>query len=139
MDAHVFTHLPMPPSAQLLGWRLLENDPEQGWARFAFEGKPEFLNPAGFIQGGIVSAMLDDTMGPTVLLASGGRFYSITIDMHVSFLAPARPGRLIGEGQVTQLGKSIGFVEARLIDVEGMPLARASASVRLVPAERLAQ
>jgi len=129
---------PMPPCAKLLGWRLLEHDADAGTARVSFEATADFLNPAGVVQGGILAAMLDDTMGPTVLLASRGAFYSPTIDMHVSFLAPAKAGTIVGEGRVVQLGKSIGFVEATLRDGGGTALARASASVRLVPAARLA-
>lgn len=50
-----------PPSSRLLGWHLLDARPSDGWVRIGFDGKPEFCNPAGFIQGGILSAMLDDT------------------------------------------------------------------------------
>jgi uncharacterized protein (TIGR00369 family) len=82
--------------------------------------------------------MLDDTMGPAVLLMTEGRFYTVSIGMSVSFLAPARPGRLIGEGQVVQLGKTIAFVEASLADDDGVLVARASSQARLVPVERLA-
>jgi hypothetical protein len=34
---------------------------------------------------------------------------------------------------VVQLGKTVGFVEARLADEQGLIVARATASVRLVP------
>jgi len=54
--------LEVPPCSRLLGWRLLDARPEQGWVRIGFDGKPEFCNPAGFIQGGILTAMLDDSM-----------------------------------------------------------------------------
>jgi acyl-coenzyme A thioesterase PaaI-like protein len=40
-----------------------------------FEARAEFLNPVGTIQGGILTAMLDDTVGPAA-----------------SFLRPARRG-----------------------------------------------
>jgi acyl-coenzyme A thioesterase PaaI-like protein len=53
------------PCADLLGRRLLGHDEDRGWIKFGFEGKPEFLNPAGRVQGGILTAMLDDTMGPS--------------------------------------------------------------------------
>ncbi len=129
--------LPRPPCAKLLGWNVLDARPAEGWIRIGFEPKPEFLNPAGFIQGGFVAAMLDDTMGPAVFTHTRGALYTATIDMSVSFLAPARLGPLIGEGQVIQLGKTVGFVEARLTDADGTWLARASASVRLVPFEKL--
>jgi hypothetical protein len=77
-----------PPSSRLLGWRLLDARSSDGWVRIGFDGKPEFCNPAGFIQGGILSAMLDDTMGPAVFVMSEGRLYTATITMTVNFLAP---------------------------------------------------
>lgn len=136
--SHVATALdalPRPPCAELLGWQVLDARPEQGWIRVRFEGCPEFLNPAGYVQGGLLAAMLDDTMGPAVFIQSDGRLFTPTIDLHVSFLAPARPGPLFGEGQVIQTGKSIAFLEGRLSDADGVLVARGTASARLVPAE----
>ncbi|MGV7215443.1 PaaI family thioesterase [Bradyrhizobium sp. UFLA05-112] len=127
----------MPPCAKLLGWRLLDARPEQGWIKLGFEGKPEFCNPAGFIQGGLLSAMLDDTMGPAVFVMSEGRLYTTTISMTVNFLAPARPGPIIAEAKVTQLGKTIAFVEGKLMTEDGTLLATASATERLLEAARV--
>jgi len=128
---------PRPPCAELLGWRLLDVRPEEGWIRLGFEGKPEFCNPAGFIQGGMLSAMLDDTMGPAVLVMSEGRLYTTTISMTVNFLSSARPGPIIGEARVTLLGRTIAFVEAKLMAEDGTVLATASASERLLEAARV--
>jgi uncharacterized protein (TIGR00369 family) len=128
--------MPMPPSAILLGWKLVKYDATKGWARIAFEGKPEFVNPAGFIQGGFLAAMLDDSMGPAVWFKTDGALYTATIDMNVSFLAPAKPGALFGEGSVVQLGKTIAFLEGRLMDADGQILARATSTARLLVADR---
>ena len=124
------------PCAELLGRRLVAHDEERGWIKFEFEGRPEFLNPAGRVQGGLLTAMLDDTMGPVVLLKSGGALYPSSIDMTVSFLAAARPGALMCEAEVGRLGKSVGFVQGQLTDGEGH-VARATSSVMLVPADRV--
>lgn len=123
--------IPSSPSAKLLGWRLLDHDAERGWARIAFEAKPEFCNPAGYIQGGFLTAMLDDCMGPAAWFKSGGKQYTTSIDMHVTFLAPAKPGPLFGEGQVIKLGGTIGFMEAKLTDASGELIARATSAARL--------
>jgi uncharacterized protein (TIGR00369 family) len=125
-------HLTPPPSSKLLGWHLLDARPAGGWVRIGFDGKPEFCNPAGFIQGGILSAMLDDTMGPAAFVMTEGRLYTATITMTVNFLAPAKPGPITGEAQVTQLGKTIAFIEGRLSDSHGAVLATATTSARLV-------
>jgi uncharacterized protein (TIGR00369 family) len=129
-------NITMPSVAKLLGWRLLDARPAEGWLKLGFEGKPEFLNPAGFVQGGILSAMLDDTMGPAVLVTTEGRSYTTTVSLTVNFLSPAKPGPIIGEAQVTQLGKSIAFVEGKLTAADGTALATATAVERLLDAAK---
>lgn len=132
MIATALDRLPAPPCARLLGWHLLEARPAEGWIRIGFDGRPDFCNPAGFVQGGILSAMLDDTMGPAVFAMTEGKLYTSTISLTVNFLAPARPGPITGEAKVTQLGKTVAFVEGRLTAADGTLLATASTSARLV-------
>jgi uncharacterized protein (TIGR00369 family) len=81
-----------PPSATLLGWRMLDARPSEGWLKVGFDGRAEFCNPAGYVQGGILSAMLDDTMGPAALIMTDGKFYTTTISLTVNFLKAAKPG-----------------------------------------------
>lgn len=135
-DTSLFDRFPVPPCAALLRWTLLDLDADRGWIRLAFKGRPEFLNPAGFIQGGLQSAMLDDCMGPALLVKSCGTLYSATIDMNVSFFAPAHEGDLFGEGQVLHLGKTIAFLEAKLMDAGGALLARATSTARVIPVQQ---
>jgi uncharacterized protein (TIGR00369 family) len=128
--------IPASPSARLLGWRLLDARPWEGWLKVGFDGGPEFCNPAGFIQGGILSAMLDDSMGPAVFVTSEGRFTTATISLTVNFIASARPGPLIVEAQVIQIGKTIAFMEGKLMADDGTVLATASTTARLIEAEK---
>ena len=129
--------LPRPPCAELLGWHILDASPRDGWIRIGFEGRREFLNPAGYIQGGFLAAMLDDVMGPAMFIKGEGKVFTPTIDMHLTFIAPASPGPIIGEGQVISAGQSIAFLEGRLMDAAGTLLARATATARLAPADRM--
>jgi len=124
--------LTLPPSAQLLGWRLLDARPQEGWIKVGFDGKREFCNLAGFVQGGFLSAMLDPAMAATVILMSEGRLYTSTVSITVNFLAPAKPGPIIVEARVTKLGKTIAFVEGNLLARDGTLLATATASERLL-------
>jgi uncharacterized protein (TIGR00369 family) len=136
MIATALDRFTMPPVAKLLGWQLLDARPAEGWIKLGFESKPEFLNPAGFVQGGILSAMLDDTMGPAVLVMTEGRSYTTTVSLTVNFLHPAKPGPITAEAKVTQLGKSIAFVEGKLMAADGTLLATASAVERLLDAAK---
>jgi uncharacterized protein (TIGR00369 family) len=76
--------------------------------------------------------MLDDTMGPAVFAMTEGRLYTATISLTVNFLSPAKPGAITGEAKVTQLGKTVAFVEGRLMAEDGTVLATATTSARLV-------
>jgi uncharacterized protein (TIGR00369 family) len=136
MKPTALDRIPSPPSSRMLGWRLMDAKPDLGWIRIGFDGKPDFCNPAGAIQGGILCAMLDDTMGPAVFVKTDGRLYTATIGMNVSFLAPAGVGPIIGEATVTQLGKSVAFVEGRLFNEAGRILAQATSIARLIETEK---
>jgi len=132
MIATALDNFNAPPSSRLLGWHLIDARPKDGWIRIGFDGKTAFCNPAGFVQGGILSAMLDDTMGPAVFVMTDGRLYTATISLTVNFLAPARPGPIIGEAEVVQLGKTVAFVAGKLMAEDGTLLATATANARLV-------
>jgi uncharacterized protein (TIGR00369 family) len=127
----VLDRFPTPPCAKLLGLDILEAEGEGGRVTIAFTAKPGFCNAAGNVQGGFLAAMLDDCMGPAVLIATDAAAFPSTIDLSVHFLAPAKPGKLLGKARVVQLGKTIGFVESELEDPSGRIVARATASVRI--------
>jgi acyl-coenzyme A thioesterase PaaI-like protein len=54
----------------------------------------------------------------------------------VNFLASAKPGPIIAEANVTQLGKTIAFVEGKLTAEDGTLLATATAVERLLDAAK---
>jgi uncharacterized protein (TIGR00369 family) len=128
----VFDGLNMPPISKLLGWRLIDLKPEQGLIKVGFEGKPEFTNPSGFIQGGMLAAMLDDTMGPAAFIMSNGKQFTPTISLNVNFVSPGRVGPFVCEAKVVQMGKTVVFVEGRLMDGAGTLVATATSNSRLV-------
>jgi uncharacterized protein (TIGR00369 family) len=136
MISTALDNIAVPPAAKLLGWRLIDAKPKEGWIKVGFDGKAEFCNPAGFVQGGLLSAMLDDTMGPAAFIMTEGKLYTTTISLTVNFLAPAKPGPITAEAKVTQLGKTIAFVEGRLTAEDGTLLATASVSARLIEAAK---
>jgi uncharacterized protein (TIGR00369 family) len=123
----------MPPVAVLLGWRLREIDPAAGTIVVEYEAKPEFANPMGNVQGGIIAAMLDDTMGPALVATLPPGKFAPTLEMKVSYLEPTPiGGRLFGHGRVVRAGGTVAFVEGDLRNEEGRILATASATARIV-------
>jgi uncharacterized protein (TIGR00369 family) len=103
-----------PAAALLLGFELVSVDPEVGTIEVAFTAGDRFVNPAGDIQGGFLAAMLDDTLGPALVATLGDGEWAPTLDLHVQFLAPAKPGRLRGSGRVVRRGREVAFLAGEL-------------------------
>jgi uncharacterized protein (TIGR00369 family) len=119
-----------PPAAQFLGVEPLEVRAESGFARMAFTAPPEFCNYMGVVHGGFLAAMLDDVMAVAAVAQYEFRRAVPTLAMKVSYLRPARPGRLVGEGQVVKAGRELLFIEGRLYDTDDKLLTTASATAK---------
>jgi uncharacterized protein (TIGR00369 family) len=122
---------PSPPAAATLGWEVVSVNPEEGTIEVAFAATEAFLNPAGTIQGGFLAAMLDDTLGPALVAGLGPGDFAPTTDLHVQFLRPARPGRLLGRGRVVRRGRDVGFLAGELVDEDGAVVAVATATAQI--------
>lgn len=123
---------PSPPAPALLGFKLLAIDPERGTIEVEFDGKPEFTNPVGNIQGGFLAAMLDDTMGPALVATLGEHEFAPTLELKVNFHKPARPGKLICHGRIVSRGGTIAFLAGELRSPAGELLASATATARIL-------
>jgi uncharacterized protein (TIGR00369 family) len=123
---------PAPPAAATLGFKLLDIDAEQGTIRVQFEGKEQFLNPMGNVQGGFLCAMLDDTLGPALVATLPKDHFAPTIELKVNFIKPAKPGVLVGTGRVVSRGGTIAFLSGELSTEQGELIATATATARIV-------
>lgn len=64
-------------------------------------------------------------MGAAAASHLGGEAFCQTLELKTSFLRPARPGKLYGEGRVVHRGREVVFLEGTLSEGEGRPLATA--------------
>ena len=122
---------PLPASSKLLGWKLHTLDPAKRTIKVEFSATPDFINPIGTIQGGIIAAMLDDAMGPVATAFLGGHHMAPTVELKVNFMRPAKVGSLFVEARVVHSGQSIVFLDGTMKDNEGKLIATASATARI--------
>ena len=128
----VFDRFELPAASQLLGWTLQRIDPAAGTIEIGFAADERFANPQGFVQGGIIAAMLDDTHGPALFAHVDGAVFPVTVDFNVSFIKAARMGSFLGKGRLVSMGNTIAFTEAELFDEAGELVARGTFTSRLV-------
>lgn len=128
--------LPMPRAAATLGLEFIDADVENGTIELAFAPTEEFTNPTGNVLGAFVAAMLYDTVGPALLATLEPDEFQSTLELHVNFLRPVRPGRVIGKGRIVHRENDMAFLEASLLDSHGTLIATATATARVIALDR---
>lgn len=123
----------LPAATRHLGYELIDIDPQTNRVEAWFTAKPEFLNPNGSVQGGLVSAFLDEAMSLSVLVAAHLKASVPTLEMKTSFLRPLMTDRARCVGETLRLGRSVGFTEGRLYNTDGVLCATASATAAIRP------
>lgn len=122
-----------PPCSETLSLELINVDQARGSVRLKMVGLTAWCNPRGALQGGFVTAMLDEAMAIAGIVAGDLAFAVPTLELKTTFLRPCPAGLVEAEGRVVRWGKSAAFLEADLYDSEGRHVARASSTVLPVP------
>jgi uncharacterized protein (TIGR00369 family) len=87
-------------------------DLEAGMVRLAFSPDGIFVQGAGVLQGGAISAMLDFAMAFALLAVLPEGQTCSTANANVSFLRPAPRGDYVAVGEITRRGSRLAFARA---------------------------
>jgi uncharacterized protein (TIGR00369 family) len=128
----VLDRIDMPACAAFLGYELLSIDRERGRLRVRFRGSSQMLNPRGGIQGGFLTAMLDDAMGSMVVALTDGAKGPASVDIHTQFLRPAGIETLTCEAELVYMTKNSAFTRATLMNEAGEIVATATQTAKLL-------
>ena len=104
-----------------------------GRAVVEYEAGMHMCHSGGVVQGGFICGWIDAAMAHAAMSQAGMEVTPMSLELKVSFFAPARPGRVIAEGWIERAGRSTAFLEGRLLNAAGEVLARASSTARLMP------
>jgi uncharacterized protein (TIGR00369 family) len=93
--------------------------------RFPFDER--FTNPMGVMQGGMIGAAVDNTIGPLSFLVAPP---SVTTQFNLTFLRPVKPAldHFLVEARLTERTRQYLFFSARVTAPEGAALALAQAT-----------
>ena len=124
------------PYFELLSMKI--RDVGIGFSVLEIDLAKKHLQPFGFVHGGVFASIIDAA-------AFWAIFYEIedsntgvtTVDLKLNYLAPAVSGQLIAKGRQLKLGKTLGYAEAEVIDVNGKLLAHGTSTVILLPGKGL--
>ncbi len=117
-----------PPCSRTLGFELIDFSVEERWLEAAFNPSPDFANPTGCVQGGFVTAMLDDAMSLAAVVSRRFEIVVLTLQLNVNYLAPTPVERVFVRGEAVKVGRSSVYMEGALRDKDGKVLATATAT-----------
>jgi uncharacterized protein (TIGR00369 family) len=122
----------MTPAARLLGRQWVGGDRADGVSRSRFIAAPEFANRHGTVHGGFLAAMLDSAAGLAVLDALPPELTMVTKRLDTEFLKPAPLGAFEARAQVVSRDDREVKIDAELATPDGVVVARATATMRIV-------
>ena len=105
---------------------------EDGRAVIEYRVGSHMCHSGGVAQGGFVCGWIDAAMAHASLSLLPD-MTPMSLELKVSYFAPARPGRVVAEGWIERRGRATCFAEGRLLDAAGTVLAKASSTIRLIP------
>lgn len=124
----------LDPYCQLLGIRVLAL--EEGYARLGLRVVEVLRNLGGGpVQGGVLSSLVDIACGValhTVVVAQDAAAEGFTtLELSVSFLAPAASDEIVAEGRIIRKGGTIAVGDVTIKDAQGQLVAVGRATYML--------
>ncbi len=125
LQAMVSKDLPIPSMCDTLPMEVIKV--EKGKVSFKAMANEKHLNPMGGVHGGFAATVLDSVTGCAIhSMLDAGEGYG-TIDLNIKMVRPVpKNERLIAEGTVINISKSLGISEAKLKSEKGKLLATAT-------------
>jgi uncharacterized protein (TIGR00369 family) len=105
---------------------------KDGYARFRMPVRPEFLQGAGGVQGGLIVALADETIAHAMITQLNPAEGITTIELKSNFLAGVKSGELIAEATVFKKGVSLVIGDCLVTDDKGRNICRVSATFLLL-------
>ena len=124
---------------QAMGFvRVVDLDPA-GRATIEYRAGMHMCHSGGVVQGGFVTGWIDAAMAHAAMAMTGPEVVPMSLELKVSFFAPARPGLVTARAWVERRGRSTCFFEGQLLDSGGKVLAKASSTLMLADRSRIEQ
>ena len=102
---------------------------DDGAATLEMTPSEDMANHAGFVHGGMISALADSAMGRSLRTLKPGVARAMSFDLKLSFISAAKVGeKLQAAGRVVHAGRRTAVTECRVEGPGGRLVATASAT-----------
>lgn len=117
--------------------RVVSTDAQAGRVVIEYLAGPHMCHSGGVVQGGFICGWIDAAMAHAAIAVYGMDVTPMSLELKVSFFAPARPGPVFAEGWIERRGRSTCFLEGHLKNAAGEVIAKASSTARMMSRNRV--
>ena len=124
------------PYFDLLSMKLV--DVGIGYSSLEIELAKKHLQPFGVVHGGVFASIIDAAAFWSVYYGMDDPDVGMTtVDLKLNYLAPAVSGKLIASGRQIKVGRTLGYAEANVTDLQGKVLAHGTSTLIILPGKAI--
>ena len=117
LDKYISFHKKNSGTGKLFNFKLISYS--QGKLELEGEFNDFSLNPDGSVQGGMMTAMLDDVTSLLIIIETKGKVYPASTDLHTMHHRPLIKGKVKARASIIKKGKKIAATRGELFDEKG--------------------
>ncbi len=120
------------PYFRLQNMRLLNFD--AGISKLEIDIDPgKHYQPFGITHGGVVCSIIDAAAFWAVYGQAPENVGMTSVDLKLNYLAPASGTKLVAQGKMVKLGRTLGYGQAEVLDENGKILAAGASTLMVIP------
>ena len=120
-------------TGKIFNFNLIEY--KEGFLKLGAEFTAQTLNPNRTVQGGMMTALLDDITSLLIIYESKGSLYPNSTNLHSLHHRQLFEGKVIATARIIKQGKNIGAIRGELFNADGKLAATLMHTVVLTKAD----
>ncbi|MGZ6275178.1 MAG: PaaI family thioesterase [Syntrophales bacterium] len=105
----------------------------EGHERLRMPVLREYMQGAGFLQGGLIVALADEAIAHAAMTVLEPASGLTTVELKCNFLAPVKKGELIAEASIFKKGRTLIIGDCLVKDENGKDVLRCTATFLMFP------
>ena len=112
--------------------KILKLDTSEGEAHAIYKARKNMCHSGNIVQGGFITGWLDAVMALACMCKVGADTLVLSLEIKTTFIKKISHEQVLVIGNVIKTGKTIAFLEGKIVDTENNILAKGTQTVKLI-------
>ena len=112
--------------------KILKLDTSEGEAHAIYKARKNMCHSGNIVQGGFITGWLDAVMALACMCKVGADTLVLSLEIKTTFIKKISHEQVMVIGNVIKTGKTIAFLEGKIVDAENNILAKGTQTVKLI-------